>query len=485
MLCFQKIQLSKGSILYPIWKDPSIDIHQSFYFFNVTNSYDVEKHGAKPQLHEIGPFTYKITVNKVISQVQRDDLICFREIRSYHFIRNLSVADDITRVTTLNAPLIIALNVLEKLPHWLFEISEKILEEIRHGFFVTKSVRELTFAGYPDVFMDFAKYVIPKAKDKYKGKFGYLVGLNASDDGLYCVNNGIDNIGKINLIKSVDGRDALNLWPGSFCNFFNSSTRGEVSPPMREGPRKSIEIFVSFFCRKFYLTYQKTHRISSDLETFRYHLDPLNFANSSIYPPNSCYGQKGKSSQSLTSQKIPSGVFDISPCQYGCPLYISKPHFLEADPYYLSPVRGLNPNSSLHDGWVEVEPVSGASAQVMMRFQVSLRTSGKHDLLQDYKIPDMIFPVFWMQLSYLVDKNLRQELFIANEVFNLLPSVLFISFLSFSILLILLAFLKFFRSREGGLTLDFERSFFFWKQSEVSIVDFTRSLETVLLLESK
>ncbi|XP_074597416.1 scavenger receptor class B member 1-like [Brevipalpus obovatus] len=458
----KKIQLSEGSILYPIWKDPPIEIHQSFYFFNVTNSYYVEKHGAKPQLDEIGPFTYRISVNKVVSKVKRDnDSICFREIRSYHFIRSLSVADDTTRVTTLNAPLIIALNVLAKLPHWLKEI----LEEICRGFFVTKSVRELTFAGYPDYLMDFSRYVIPKAKDRYKGKFGYLVGFNSSDDGDYCVNSGIDNIMKINLIQSVNGRNTLNLWPGSSCNSFNSSTRGEVSPPMREGPRKSIQIFVPFFCRKFDLIYQKVHRISSGLETLKYYLDPLNFANSSIYPPNSCYVPKKGSSPSPKGQKIPSGVFDISPCQYGCPLFLSKPHFLEADPYYLSTVQGLNPNISRHESWVEVEPVSGTSAQVMMRFQANLRTSKKPDLLQAYKIPDMIFPVFWMELSYLIDKNLRQELFIANEVYNLLPSVIFISFVSFSILLILIAFVKFLQSKEGAI-LGFKRTFLFWRQSE-------------------
>ena len=40
------------------------------------------------------------------------------------------------------------------------------------------------------------------------------------------------------------------------------------------------------------------------------------------------------------------------------PVFVSKPHFLDADKSYLEGVNGLNPVRKLDDAYLEVEPVS-------------------------------------------------------------------------------------------------------------------------------
>lgn len=40
------------------------------------------------------------------------------------------------------------------------------------------------------------------------------------------------------------------------------------------------------------------------------------------------------------------------------PVFVSKPHFLDADKSYLDGVIGLHPNLSTDDAFLEVEPVS-------------------------------------------------------------------------------------------------------------------------------
>ena len=40
------------------------------------------------------------------------------------------------------------------------------------------------------------------------------------------------------------------------------------------------------------------------------------------------------------------------------PVFVSKPHFLDADESYLHGVNGLHPNRSINDSFLEVEPVS-------------------------------------------------------------------------------------------------------------------------------
>ena len=40
------------------------------------------------------------------------------------------------------------------------------------------------------------------------------------------------------------------------------------------------------------------------------------------------------------------------------PVFVSKPHFLDADKHYLENVTGLKPIRNKHDAFLNVEPVS-------------------------------------------------------------------------------------------------------------------------------
>ncbi len=56
----------------------------------------------------------------------------------------------------------------------------------------------------------------------------------------------------------------------------------------------------------------------------------------------------------------PSGVLNITAvAPSNAPLFISKPHFLHADPDFLKNVTGLHPNSAIHDSHLDVEPLTG------------------------------------------------------------------------------------------------------------------------------
>lgn len=61
---------------------------------------------------------------------------------------------------------------------------------------------------------------------------------------------------------------------------------------------------------------------------------PTYFGNVSVNPANWCFDNKGVTS-------IPSGVYNASACRFGAPIFMSQPHFYQADPYYLSLVMML------------------------------------------------------------------------------------------------------------------------------------------------
>ncbi|KAH9628089.1 hypothetical protein HF086_018305 [Spodoptera exigua] len=67
-----------------------------------------------------------------------------------------------------------------------------------------------------------------------------------------------------------------------------------------------------------------------------------------VNPDNKCYypGEKCP----------PRGLQNISPCQYNAPVYLSFPHFYDADPALLEPFEGLKPNKKKHETYFMIQP---------------------------------------------------------------------------------------------------------------------------------
>jgi hypothetical protein len=55
---------------------------------------------------------------------------------------------------------------------------------------------------------------------------------------------------------------------------------------------------------------------------------------------------------------LPRGVLNVTSCCHAAPGFISNPHFFNADPYYVSQVSGLQPESEKHQFYITLEPVS-------------------------------------------------------------------------------------------------------------------------------
>lgn len=51
------------------------------------------------------------------------------------------------------------------------------------------------------------------------------------------------------------------------------------------------------------------------------------------------------------------GLQPVAPCHFGSSIYISHPHFFQADPRLLDAVQGLKPNKDLHQTFFKLQPV--------------------------------------------------------------------------------------------------------------------------------
>ena len=50
--------MQPGTVRYQAWTDPPLPVYMRVYMFNVTNTDDVILHQAKPDLVEMGPYTF-------------------------------------------------------------------------------------------------------------------------------------------------------------------------------------------------------------------------------------------------------------------------------------------------------------------------------------------------------------------------------------------------------------------------------------------
>ena len=56
----------------------------------------------------------------------------------------------------------------------------------------------------------------------------------------------------------------------------------------------------------------------------------------------------------------PDGVLNLTAVYpENLPFFISKPHFLDADPGYRENVSGMHPNRSKHDSFLDIDPLTG------------------------------------------------------------------------------------------------------------------------------
>lgn len=327
-MLIQKLILIEGSTAYKLWQKVPLPIYNKFYFFNVTNSQAIEREGAKPILKQIGPFTYRVSIGKFAIRNNGNGTLSYRERKSWHFERSLSIADENQPITTLNTPLALTLTLIQGASPTVRVLVTLALDAVTEGFFIKRTVKQLLFEGYPDLLTTFGPVLNPGIPSN-NGRFGYMFPKNNTDDGQYTIFSGVDSINLLNVIDKYNGKEKLSYWSTEECNSLNGSTNGQMGPPLiHNGGLSSqqkqyhaysthgydsqqvnqyeedadhfglgeqppfIKIFTSEICRLLHLRYNSTHQPYPDLSVHRYTFDETNFASAADYPPNECYISK-------------------------------------------------------------------------------------------------------------------------------------------------------------------------------------------------
>lgn len=109
--------------------------------------------------------------------------------------------------------------------------------------------------------------------------------------------------------------------------------------------------------RPIYFTYENDSQVKG-IPVIRFSIGKKVFSNTKHNTENECYCAYDVNSRNHKFCEI-DGIFDLSNCQMGTPLFISAPHFLYADQRLLKIIDGLKPMPSKHDSYLDVQPVRG------------------------------------------------------------------------------------------------------------------------------
>ncbi|XP_011314748.1 protein croquemort [Fopius arisanus] len=446
----QELPITPTSRVLDLWRSTGdkIPLNMEFYFFNWTNPEELKIPGKKPNLVEVGPYTFIHKTEKVNITFHPENGTVSYFVRKYWYF------DPHKSNGTLNDTLV-QLNVLavaaaNKVRYWdeFYQSTVSIILGQVSSIHIVKTVDEMMFTGFKDQLIDLGKLAMD-TEDMHipaYDRFGWFYLRNGSTffDGHYNVATGEDDIANLGIMKKWNYTDVTDYYK-SPCNVVEGSA-GEFFPPGRD--TDDITAFAADLCRPMIYEYvgKATHH---GITGYKYELGEKSLGNSSFrrYPHSAAkyferttttedffhadYSTK-KSAAGYSDPDVvdmgkcycngecsPVGVINITACRYGAPGFISLPHFHKADPILREQVNGLNPNEKDHSFYYLLEPNTGVPIDVAARLQVNI-------LLQPYDfvtlfrdVPKIYFPCFWFSMRAGTTEDLASSL----RMLLLVPSI--------------------------------------------------------------
>ncbi|KAI1905385.1 hypothetical protein AGOR_G00015620 [Albula goreensis] len=361
----------KNELSYTMWKDIPVPFFMSVYFFHVLNPSEILL-GEKPMLEQRGPYVYKEYRQKDNITFHANKTVSYREYRQYHFMRNMSVGNESDVVTIPNMLVLGAAVMMENMPK----------------------------------LVDFLNTYLPGMLPS-SGKFGLFAEFNNSNTGLFTVFTGEGDIRNVHKVDSWNGLKEVNYWRTEQCNMING-TAGQMWPPFMT-PESTLPFYSPDACRSMELVYQRPGEVAG-IPIYRYIAPTTLFANGTDYPPNEGFCPCRQ-----------SGILNVSSCRHNSPVFISHPHFFNADPYLRSAVLGLDPTEQDHGLFIDIHPETGVPLNVSIRLQLNLYIKKVSGISETGKISEKVMPMIWFEESGYIEGPVL-DTFYTNLV--VLPAVM-------------------------------------------------------------
>ncbi|KAK8379452.1 hypothetical protein O3P69_019391 [Scylla paramamosain] len=400
--------IREDSDTFEAFVTPPIPIYMQFWLFNVTNPEEIRFNGAKPVLEQVGPYTYEEVRVKYAFDWSKEGTVSYLQNKSYIFSPELSgerrESDLITSINVLMVSLAAQASTLHPVLLLLLELAFLRFSE---KLFIRKPVGDLLFKGYPQPLLAEVTKIFGDPMGN-NGRFGIFYPVNNTDDKVYEVKTGSDGMGDFMNIQSWNGSSTLHYWKGEgaqYCNMING-TDGSQYPP-RLTRDSVLRIYTSELCRSLYLTYEKD-LYHHGIPVYRYVPPREVLEDPEVNHDNLCYCVPDR------DHCLGAGMLSLQPC-LGLPLVLSTPHFYQGDEKELAKLVGLNPTKSEHETTIDVEPRTGVAMYAAKKMQLNIPLKRYGNLPSFKNVPEVIFPILWVNESANVDADMSQE--VRNAVF--------------------------------------------------------------------
>ncbi|XP_026544879.1 scavenger receptor class B member 1, partial [Notechis scutatus] len=370
-----------------IWEIPNLKVPS---FLAISKHY--KSHPPAPIISSPAPITIIPTRNilspRCRSREYREkknitfhsnNTVSFLSYRSFTFEPDRSNGLESDYIMMPNMLVLGAAVMLEKMPFAARLTFSSALALFRQSAFMNRTVGEIVW-GYKEPFIKFLSNLGVTIGPSNE-KFGLFSDLNNSHSGLFTVFTGVDNINKTHMVDSWNGLKEVSYWHSEECNMING-TAGEIWPPFMT-PSSPVELYAPDACRSLKLNYTQSGNFKG-IPVYRYMAPKTLFANGTIYPPNEGFCPCRQ-----------SGIQNISSCKLNAPIFISQPHFLNADPALMDTVVGLHPNEKDHDLFVDIHPLTGIPMNCSVKIQLNLFIKHVSGIWQTGQIKPVVLPVIW------------------------------------------------------------------------------------------
>lgn len=378
----KQLPLINGTEAFNNWMKPPVPIYFNVYLFNYLNAKEImSKDGITPHVIEMGPYVYRETQEKFAIQIE-NGTISYRERKSYTFVPEKSSGSENDTLFTPNIPAVVVMNFLRAAP-----AIERIFA---NAFFAVDPIfKSLTVSeiiwGFKDPNIDKVRGLIQKLFNlTIPDEFGIFYGKNDTDDGVYTINAGAEDLSKLGVIKSWNGKSSVPYWNTPQCRQINGSD-GTIFPPYRD-KNSHLFIFSSDICRSLHTIYEKQYTLRN-IALNRYIPPDDLFTTGDVNPENKGF---------CTPKCLPSGLLNVSRCQQNAPVVLSQPHFYQADPKVIQSVNGVHPNKAKHETILDVEPTTGLVLNVAKRLQINFYIEKVKYVTPSSRIDKQVLPVLWL-----------------------------------------------------------------------------------------
>ncbi|KAF6733309.1 Lysosome membrane protein 2 [Oryzias melastigma] len=353
----KEIVLVEGSRVFDSWKNSPAPVFMEFFFFNLTNAEDCLT-GAKPEVTQIGPYTYReYRYKDNVTMVENGTMVSAYTIKKFVFLREKSVGDPtVDNITTVNIP---CWAVMEKMKgSWYRTIVSMFMKNLGGGVFTSRTVHELLW-GYEDAVLEKAASYSP-GLDK---EFGLMYKKNGSDSGEFIYHTGEQNYLDYGRVKTWKGQSKLTFWTSDESNRIKGSDGSSFHPFLTKDER--LYIFTPDLCRSIHMDFEKEVEVKG-IPAYRFTPPRSVFASKEENPDNKgfCVSKK---------ECLGTGVLKLSPCRKGAPVVASFPHFYLADEKYVDGIKGMSPNREHHQTFLDLNPsvvIDDASAAKLKKLLV-------------------------------------------------------------------------------------------------------------------